>query len=53
MRWSTVSARPCGLACVWRACTIVKPSKMLKKSDDQATLCVVVGYMYGGGGYRV
>ena len=34
-------------------CAIVKPVAKLKKLDDQARMCFVVGYKYSGGGYRV
>lgn len=31
-------------------CAIVEPSEMLKRLDNWVILCVVVGYMYRGGG---
>ena len=34
-------------------CTIVEPAAKLKKLDDQARMCFVMGYKYSGGGYRV
>ena len=34
-------------------CAIVSPSEKLRKLDDRASMCVFVGYKYGGGGYRV
>jgi hypothetical protein len=34
-------------------CTVVEPSKKLKKLDDQATMFFFIGYKYSGGGYRV
>ena len=34
-------------------CAIVNPSEKLRKLDDRASMCVFVGYKYGGGGYRV
>ena len=34
-------------------CAIVSLSEKLKKLDDWASMCVFVGYKYGGGGYRV
>ena len=34
-------------------CAIVEPAAKLKKLDDQARMCFVMGYKYSGGGYRV
>ena len=34
-------------------CAIVELVAKLKKLDDQARMCFVVGYKYSGGGYRV
>ena len=36
-----------------RACAIVDPSEEMKNMDDWASMCVFVGYKYGGCGYRV
>ncbi len=34
-------------------CAIVEPGARLQKLDDRATMCIFIGYKYGGGGYRV
>ena len=34
-------------------CAIVEPGMKLKKLDDWASMCVVIGHKYGGGGHRV